>query len=61
MGKVSFYVDWGDGRVYYGKMGVWLELGRGQGGLRVLIPEPKVHIDFIYTCRVQRALICGLE
>ena len=47
--------------MYDGKMGVWLEFGRGQGGLRVLIPAPKVHVDFIDTCRVQRALICELE
>ena len=47
--------------MYDGKMGVWLELEEREGSLRVLIPAPKVLIDIIYTCRVQRALICGLE
>ena len=47
--------------MYDGKMGVWLEFGKEQDSLRVLILAPKVLIDFIYTCRVQRALICGLE
>ena len=42
-------------------MGVWLELGRRQEIFRVLIVAPKVLIDFIYTSRVQSALICGLE
>ena len=61
MGRVSVWTNWGGGRVYDGKMGVWLELGRERESLRVLILAPKVLVDFIYTCRVQRALICGLE
>ena len=31
LGKVSFWVDWGDGRVYYGEMGVWARVGGGAG------------------------------
>ena len=47
--------------MYDGKTGVWLELGRERESFRELIVAPEVLIDFIYTCRVQRALICGLE
>ena len=47
--------------MYDGKMGVWLEFGKEQNSVRVLILALKVLVDFIYTCRVQRALICGLE
>ena len=47
--------------MYDGKMGVWVELGRGQESFRVLMLAPGSDIDLIFTCRVQRALICGLE
>ena len=41
LGKVSIWVDWGDGRVYYGKMGVWGRVGGGAGDFRVLMQTPR--------------------
>ena len=57
---MSFWVDWGDGRVYYRKMGVWVKLGGGQESFRVLMRAPGSVLDVTLTCRVQRALICRL-
>ncbi len=61
LGRVSFWIDWGDRRVYDVKMGVWARVGGGAGSLRVLMLALRSIIDLIFTCRVQRALICGLE
>ena len=61
MGRVLVLANWGGGKVYDGKMGVWVQLGGGQKSFRVLIRARKSVTDHAFTCRVQRALICGLE
>ena len=60
LGKVLFWVDWGDGGVYYGEMGVWIKLGGGEESFQGTHRAAGSVVDLAYTCCVQRALICRL-
>ena len=60
MGRVSVWTNWRSGRVYDGKMGVWVKLGRGEESFQGTHRAPGFVRDPTFTCRVQRALICRL-
>ena len=46
--------------MYDGQMGVWVKLGGGEESFQGTHRAPGFVIDLIFTCRVQRALICRL-
>ena len=46
--------------MYDGKMGVWRVLGRGEESFQGTHQAPGFAIDLIFTCYVQRALMCRL-